>query len=145
MAGLNDEQYAEVKEAIGAIDKLTIAFSQLKGAYGDLKDGVKQINDLAIAFAGLQTAILGNGTKGLRDRMSEVEEDIKTIKNAKEKAPRFSWKQLLIIIPTVLLVAGFMTGFITVRIEDQARKYDAQSLQITKLSDMFYQHIIPNH
>lgn len=113
MAGLNDEQYAEVKEAIGAIDKLTTAFSQLKSAYLDLKGGVEKINDLSVSFAGLETAILGNGVKGLKQIVYEHEDKIdKLEKKVPEKPakPVYSGKQVLSILAIVIVVGGFISS-----------------------------------
>jgi hypothetical protein len=97
----------------------------------------------------LWSSIEGNGHKGMKQQLKDAETDIKTIKERKEKAPVYSWKQVLAIVSIVLIVGTFITGFLTTRIEDQAKRndvqYDLQSQQITKLSDMFYQHIIPNH
>ena len=95
----------------------------------------------------VSSSIRGNGHKGLKTFVEEHEKKIEEIKNNKPKTV-YSWKQTAATLSLVLLVAVFMTGFLTVRIEDQAKKndmqYSLQSEKITKLSDMFYQHVIPN-
>ena len=114
MAGLNEDQYTEVKE------------------------GIAEIRSLAVAFARLETAIMGNGTKGLKDRMNDVEAKIESLENKPEPKvpkPRYSWPQVLVSTGVnaalIITIVGFLFSFNS----DMSQK-------IARLEDKVDAHIV---
>ena len=110
MEGWTEEQYKRVFEGLEKVNQLVTLFGQLKIDYGDLKKDVEQIIELKIAFAELRLSIVGNGTKGLKDRTTEAENKIEVLEKCKEKPPRFSWKQVFVNAILIITVAGFLSG-----------------------------------
>ena len=70
-------------------------------------DRDKMLMDMACDIATLKTAICGNGTKGLNDRMEGVETAIENIKNNRRKK---SPLEILANTGVALLIAAAIIG-----------------------------------
>jgi hypothetical protein len=77
-----------------------------------IQNALSKVDDLMIRMTKLEISILGNGTKGLNERVRDLE----------KHPPRFSWKQVFVNIIIILSVSGFMSSSFYFSLSDLSAK-----------------------
>ena len=83
MAGLTDKQWRIVEKGLVKIDKLANRITKI------------------------ETAILGNGVKGLKQTVYDIQKSVDKIKGI---PPKFSWKQVLANFVMIAAFGGILYG-----------------------------------